>query len=128
MVCLTLSIGSCGHEHSASIHLPACDRQDKGTGLPEPVYCSEHRQEALYSHSSRSGSTNSSSCHGKYIHMFQSRVEIEDYSVMYFDRNSEFEAPYTAELQLRAGLICEACVSPTLNESSAVYGALNSAI
>ena len=36
--------------------------------------------------------------------MWQSRIEIEGYSIEYFDRIVAFEAPY-AELLLRAGLI-----------------------
>ena len=40
-----------------------------------------------------------------YIHVWQSRVEIEHYSVVYYDRITAFEA-FCAELQLRVGLIC----------------------
>ena len=40
-----------------------------------------------------------------YIHVWQSRVEIEHYSVAYYDRITAFEA-LCAEIQLRAGLIC----------------------
>ena len=39
-------------------------------------------------------------------HMWQSRVEIEGYSVAYFDRIVAFKARRTAELPLRVGLIC----------------------
>ena len=40
-----------------------------------------------------------------YIYMWQSWVEIEHYSVAYFDRITAFEALYSVELSLRAGLI-----------------------
>ena len=43
------------------------------------------------------------------VHMWQSCVEIEGYSIAYFDRIVAFEAPSKrriAELLLRTGLIC----------------------
>ena len=39
-------------------------------------------------------------------YMWQSCVEIEGYSVTYFEHITEFEVPYIAELPLRAGFIC----------------------
>ena len=39
------------------------------------------------------------------LEMWQSHVEIEGYSIAYFDRIAAFKAPI-AEFPLRAGLIC----------------------
>ena len=40
------------------------------------------------------------------MYMWQSRVDIEGYSIAYFDCIAVFEATPIAELLLRAGLIC----------------------
>ena len=44
-------------------------------------------------------------CLSLYIHMWQSRVEIEGYSIVYFDHIAAFETRCITELLLRAGLI-----------------------
>ena len=39
------------------------------------------------------------------IYMWQPQIEIEYYSVVYLERITKFDARYSAELPLRAGLI-----------------------
>ena len=42
---------------------------------------------------------------GTLIYMWQSRIEIDYYFIAYFERITDFDARYSAELPLRVGLI-----------------------